>query len=141
MKALVGSQFRLLSGDDATAPAFIMQGGHGCISVTSNVIPSLCLMMYLASRDNQAAAVQRLAAPINAVTHALFRETNPAPLKYALSLLGWMRPTLRLPLVEPSDKVKAETAATMHTLAIDYPEHLIGTMPGVNGSNRAAVVG
>ena len=51
LRSLVGSEFRLLSGDDATALAFLAQGGNGCISVTSNVAPGLCRTMYLACKQ------------------------------------------------------------------------------------------
>jgi 4-hydroxy-tetrahydrodipicolinate synthase len=81
LRPLVGPDFRLLSGDDATALAFLAQGGNGCISVTSNVAPGLCRSMFLAVRQGQLAAAQRLASPIAQLTAALFRETSPAPLK------------------------------------------------------------
>ena len=55
LTALVGPQFRLLSGDDATAPAFLAPGGHGCISVASNVVPSLCRILFLACRRDRCA--------------------------------------------------------------------------------------
>ena len=53
LRALLGPDFRLLSGDDATALGFISQGGNGCISVTSNVAPGLCRNMYLALKRSQ----------------------------------------------------------------------------------------
>src|SRR4029077_13337077 len=51
LRSLVGAEFRLLSGDDAAALAFLAQGGNGCISVTSNVAPALCRTMFLACRQ------------------------------------------------------------------------------------------
>ena len=60
LRSLVGSEFRLLSADDATALAFFAQGGDGCISVTSNVMPGLCRAMYLAwMRGNRTSAAAR----------------------------------------------------------------------------------
>src|ERR1700676_3948455 len=53
MRSLLGPDFRLLSGDDATAAAYIGQGGNGCISGTSNVAPGLCRAMYLALKQGQ----------------------------------------------------------------------------------------
>src|SRR5674476_540226 len=53
LRPLVGPDFRLLTGDDATAFAFFAQGGNGCISVTSNVAPGLCRNMFLACRQGQ----------------------------------------------------------------------------------------
>src|SRR5262249_27354699 len=89
---------------------FIAQGGDGCISVTSNVAPGLCRTLYL--RRRQGARAQALAAMLAQLTRALFRETNPAPLKYALSRLGLMSAAVRLPLVEPTlDTPRAVDAA------------------------------
>jgi len=113
LKRQVGAEFRLLSGDDATALGFMAQGGHGCISVTSNLAPGLCRSMFLAHRQGQIAQAQRLASLVAQLTAALFRETNPVPLKYALSLLGLMSPVVRLPLVELSEQTRAEVAAVV----------------------------
>ena len=100
LRSLVGPNFRLLSGDDTTALAFLAQGGDGCISVTSNVAPGLCRSMFLECKRGQMARARRLAIPFSRLTAALFRESSPAPLKYALSLFGLMLPNARLPLVE-----------------------------------------
>lgn len=127
LRPLVGPQFRLLSGDDATAPAFLALGGHGCISVTSNVAPGLCRSLYLAHRQDQPARAQRLAEPIARLTGALFRESNPGPLKHALSLLGLMSAALRLPLVQPLPAVQAEIAAVLAQLSVEYTDGIIAS--------------
>jgi 4-hydroxy-tetrahydrodipicolinate synthase len=137
---LVGSGFRLLSGDDATAPAFVAMGGHGCISVTSNVVPALCRSMFLACRQGDMTMSQRLALPVAELTAALFRETNPAPVKYALSLLGLMAPTLRLPLVTPSALVQSEISAVLGRLSRQYADHMIGTHRALECEVRDAAV-
>jgi 4-hydroxy-tetrahydrodipicolinate synthase len=113
LRGLVGPDFRLLSGDDLTVAAFIAQGGDGCISVTSNVAPDLCRALYSAVRHGRVKEAQRLSAEVTKLTVALFAETNPAPVKYALSLLGFMPARLRLPLVEPSDATKARIAEAL----------------------------
>ena len=113
LRSLLGPDFRLLAGDDATALAFISQGGNGYISVTSNVVPGLCRNMFLACRQGQISSAQRWATPVAKLTAALFRETSPAPLKYALSLLGLMLPKVRPPLVELTNQTKAEVALIM----------------------------
>ena len=139
LRPLVGPEFRLLSGDDATALAFFVQGGDGCISVTSNVAPALCRNMDLAYRQGQIATAQRLAAPLARLTMALFRESNPVPLKYALSLLNLMSPKVRLPLVELSDQSKAELDAVMMQLCGEYAQDMIGGLRGpVPASLRVA---
>lgn len=137
---LLPPDFRLLSGDDATAPAYIAQGGHGCISVTSNIAPALCRSLHLALRQDQGARAQRLALALAELTAVLFRETNPAPLKYALSLLGLMSPTLRLPLVMPSESVRAEIAGVLGRIAFEHADEVIGAIATPNGRTRTAAV-
>jgi len=140
LRPIVGPDFRLLSGDDATALAFLAEGGNGCISVTSNVAPGLSRSMYLACRQGQLARAQRLASPIAQLTRALFRETSPAPLKYALSLLGLMSPRVRLPLVEPNDQTRSEVVAVMTQLCNVHTDCMIGGVDGhVRGAKQAAV--
>jgi 4-hydroxy-tetrahydrodipicolinate synthase len=125
LRALVGREFRLLSGDDATAFAFIANGGDGCISVTSNVAPGLCRDLYLALRSGNLHRAQRLAGPLADLTAALFLEPNPAPVKYALSLIGMMSPKVRLPLVEAGLEAKNRIAAQMQYVRERYD----GSMP------------
>jgi 4-hydroxy-tetrahydrodipicolinate synthase len=141
LRAFVGPNFRLLTGDDATALAFLAQGGDGCISVTSNVAPGLCRNMFLASRQGQTATAQRWAKPIAKLTAALFRESSPAPLKCALNLLGMMSAKVRLPLVEVTDTTKAEIAAVMAQLCEDYADDTIGKMDGPEPKVAQAVAG
>lgn len=126
LKALVGPDFRLLSGDDATALPFFAAGGNGCISVTANVAPGLCRNMFLRSRQGQISTAQRLNDPIARLTAALFRESNPAPLKFALSLFGLMSPTVRLPLVEVSEESQTELRTILTQLCDGYSEDMIG---------------
>jgi 4-hydroxy-tetrahydrodipicolinate synthase len=128
LRAMLGTDFRRLSGDDATALAFFAQGGNGCISVTSNVAPGLCRSMFEAYRRGDTCTARRWAVPMAKLTTALFRETSPTPLKYALSLLGLMTPTVRLPLVEMTEHAKADVARVVEQLCVDYPEFVIGKM-------------
>jgi 4-hydroxy-tetrahydrodipicolinate synthase len=125
LRRRVGAEFRLLTGDDATALGFFAQGGNGCISVTSNVAPGLCRSMFLAHRQGQIAQAQRLADLVGQLTAALFRETSPSPLKYALSLLGLMSAKVRLPLVEPSEQTRAEVAAVVMKTCDAHADHMI----------------
>jgi 4-hydroxy-tetrahydrodipicolinate synthase len=109
----MGPDFIQLSGEDATALGFMAHGGHGCISVTSNVAPSLCRDMQEACLrgDYQAAlTVQDRLMPLHT---ALFVETNPSPAKYALSVLGRMTDEVRLPMVPVSDRTKETVRSAM----------------------------
>jgi 4-hydroxy-tetrahydrodipicolinate synthase len=141
LRSLVGPSFRLLSGDDATALAFLAQGGNGCISVTSNIAPGLCRNMFLACRQGQIARAQRLGAVVAQLTPVLFRETSPAPLKYALSLLGLMSPKIRLPLVELTEQSKADVAAVMAQVCENYSDYVAGKMFGAGDDGRRAAAG
>jgi Dihydrodipicolinate synthetase family len=141
LRSLVGPDFRLLSGDDALGLAFLAQGGDGCISVTSNVVPGLCRNMFLAWRQGPATRAQRLARPIAQLTAALFCETNPVALKYALSLFGLMSPRVRLPLVELSDQYKPGIAAILAELSDTCREAMIGRIGGPIRASRRAMVG
>jgi 4-hydroxy-tetrahydrodipicolinate synthase len=129
LRPLLGQDFRLLSGDDATALGFLVQGGDGCISVTSNVAPGICRDMFLAWKQGSAARAQRLTLALAKPTAALFLESNPVSLKYALSLLGLISPRVRLPLVELSEQTKAMVASVLLEF---YDKHsLIGKMADV----------
>ncbi len=102
-----GPAFCQLSGEDANTVAFLAHGGHGCISVTANVAPALCAAVHAAwaaGNPAEALAIHRKLMPLH---RALFCETNPGPVKYALSRLGRCAPTVRLPLVEPSERSRA----------------------------------
>jgi 4-hydroxy-tetrahydrodipicolinate synthase len=101
--------FRLLSGDDVTASAFIANGGDGCISTISNVAPEICQAILSNCRQGQLHSARYLQNRLAPLTAALARE-NPAAVKYALCLLGFMSPRTRLPIVELTDAAKAEVA-------------------------------
>jgi 4-hydroxy-tetrahydrodipicolinate synthase len=98
--AALGPDFLQLSGEDATALAFLASGGHGCISVAANVAPALCARMQDCWRDGNVAEATRLNHRLYPLNRALFLETNPSPVKYAAALLGRSAPGVRLPLVE-----------------------------------------
>lgn len=116
LRSLLRPEFRLLSGDDTTAPAFLVHGGDGCISITSNVVPDLCQQLYRSCRQGALQGARGLAARLGCLTAALAREPTPAPLKYALSLLGLTSPRVRLPLVELPDVSKSDVAMAIKTL-------------------------
>ena len=109
----LGEDFNQLSGEDATALGFMAHGGHGCISVTSNVAPRMCAEFQGACLRGDFATALRLHEKLMPLHAALFAETNPAPAKYALSLLGRCADTVRLPMVLIAEKTKAAVRAAM----------------------------
>src|SRR6201985_1436911 len=87
-RAAMGPEFNQLSGEDASALGFMAHGGHGCISVTSNVAPRLCAEFQSACLKGDYAGALALQDKLMPLHTALFLETNPAPAKYALAVLG-----------------------------------------------------
>jgi 4-hydroxy-tetrahydrodipicolinate synthase len=120
LRSLLPSGFRLLSGDDATALAFIASGGDGCISLTSNVTPELCQAMFSSCRQGRLPYARHLQGRLAPVTAALCKE-SPAALKYALCLLGLLSPNTRLPIVDLADPSKAELACAIAEIGGENP--------------------
>lgn len=108
--------FVQLSGEDMTAVGYNAMGGSGCISVTSNVAPSLCAAMQEATLKGDyktALEFQDRLAPLH---HALFSDASPGPAKYALSLLGLCTGDVRLPMTPPSEEAQAKVRAALKGL-------------------------
>jgi len=112
-RAAMGDGFNQLSGEDATALGFMAHGGHGCISVTSNVAPRLCAEFQGACLRADFRTALMLQDKLMPLHMALFIETNPAPAKYALSVLGKCDDTVRLPLVRLAESTKSAVRNAM----------------------------
>jgi 4-hydroxy-tetrahydrodipicolinate synthase len=103
-RAAMSEDFNQLSGEDITALGFMAHGGHGCISVTANVAPRLCAEFQAACLKGDFAGALKLQDKLAPLHINLFVETSPAPVKYALSLIGKCANRLRLPMVPTSEK-------------------------------------
>ncbi len=117
-RVAIGPDFCQLSGEDATIGAFLGQGGHGCISVTSNVAPRLCANMHKAwqARDYEGfATIRDQLMPLHA---ALFCESSPGPVKYAASLLGKCTAETRLPLAPIAEASRARVEDAMRSVGL-----------------------
>jgi 4-hydroxy-tetrahydrodipicolinate synthase len=112
LRSLLPPEFRLLSGEDATALAFLANGGDGCISIISNVAPGLCQAIYSSCRQGRLQSARYLFNRLARLTSSLTKE-NPAALKFALCLLGFMQPNTRLPIIELAESAKAEVASAI----------------------------
>jgi 4-hydroxy-tetrahydrodipicolinate synthase len=108
-----GPDFVQLSGEDHTAVAYLASGGHGCISVTANVAPRLCAQMHEAWQRGDVAAAMAIQARLVPLHDAMFVESNPGPVKYAASLLGFGTPACRLPLAPVSEATARLVRAAM----------------------------
>jgi 4-hydroxy-tetrahydrodipicolinate synthase len=111
--------FLLLSGDDPTAAELIRIGAKGVISVTANVaaraMHDLCAA-GLEGRHHDAAAINERLIPLH---KALFVESNPIPVKWAVQRLGLIGPGIRLPLTPLSERLHATVAAAMTAAGLD----------------------
>jgi len=113
-----GSDFAVLSGDDATARRSILTGAKGLISVTANVAPRAVSDMVVAAMKGDAAQAERLDAPIAALHRDLFLEANPIPTKWALARMGLIQNGIRLPLTELSANHQPALLAALSTAGI-----------------------
>ena len=112
-REMSGEDFIQLSGEDGTALGFNAHGGVGCISVTANVAPRLCAEFQNATLAGDYRTALKLQDRLMPLHTALFVETSPSPIKYAVSLLGYCQADIRLPLVEPSEACKKQVRAAM----------------------------
>lgn len=105
--------FALYSGDDPSTCAFLLMGGHGCISVTANVAPRLMHEMNAAALASDVTRARALNAKLIGLHRQLFCESNPIPVKWAVHQLGLIGPALRLPLTELAPQFHEQVRAAM----------------------------
>jgi 4-hydroxy-tetrahydrodipicolinate synthase len=112
-RAAMGPEFNQLSGEDATALGFVAHGGHGCISVASNVAPRLCAEFHNALTKGDFPAALALQDRLMPLFDVMFVETNPGPVKYAASRLGLCSAEMRLPMIPISEQSKKAVDAVL----------------------------
>ena len=93
--------------------AFNAHGGTGCISVTANVAPRLCAEFQEATLKGDYAKALKLQDRLMPLHKALFCETSPSPVKYAVSLLGHASEEVRLPMVPATEWAREQVKAAM----------------------------
>jgi len=99
--------FSVYSGDDGTAIALMLLGGHGNVSVTANVAPKLMHEMCVAAIEGDVRRATAIHMKLLPLHKQLFCEPSPAPTKWALSQLGRCAPHVRLPIVPLGDAGQA----------------------------------
>jgi 4-hydroxy-tetrahydrodipicolinate synthase len=102
LRAAAGQEFTQLSGDDMTAIGFNAMGGRGCVSVTANIAPKKCAKIQEATLEGNYKKALQLQDTLAELHEAMFCDSSPGPVKYALSLLNKCSAEVRLPLVKPS---------------------------------------
>ena len=105
--------FAIYSGDDGTAVALMLLGGHGNVSVTANVAPRLMQQLCAAALRGDVQRARALHLQLLPLHRQLFCEPSPAPAKWALQQLGRCRSTVRLPLVELTEAGQVSVAAAL----------------------------
>jgi 4-hydroxy-tetrahydrodipicolinate synthase len=98
IQSKVADDFEIYSGDDETGTEFMLQGGHGVISVTTNVAPKAMAAMCAAALSGDREAAEAINKPLQGLHHNLFLEANPIPVKWALAEMGLIPTGIRLPL-------------------------------------------
>lgn len=110
---LCGNRIAVLSGDDSLTLPILAVGGVGVISVASNVLPDRCVAMVHAALAGRWDEARKMHYELLPLFRALFLETNPIPVKAALSMTGFCRDELRLPLVPMSPGAREQLRAVM----------------------------
>ncbi|MDE2234079.1 MAG: 4-hydroxy-tetrahydrodipicolinate synthase [Gammaproteobacteria bacterium] len=113
-----GGNFLLLSGDDATAKEFMLAGGQGVISVTANVAPKLMHAMSVAACAGNRSQADILNQRLAELHKNLFLESNPIPVKWALTEMGRIPPGIRLPLTRLAPSHHDLLRNTLRSMAI-----------------------
>lgn len=117
-----GPEFAIYSGDDATAREAILAGAEGDISVTANVAPAVMHQMCAAALAGDAGLAQQLDATVAGLHQALFVESNPIPVKWAVARMGLMERGIRLPLTWLSSEFEASVIAALQQAGISQAE-------------------
>ncbi len=117
-RLMCGEDWVLLSGDDPSALGYMAHGGHGCISVTSNVAPEQCATFYNDIMAGQTAGALYGQDRLIRLHKALFTDASPSPTKFALAHLGLCQEDVRLPIVPASEASRTEVLAAMRDAGV-----------------------
>jgi 4-hydroxy-tetrahydrodipicolinate synthase len=118
LRARVSKDFTLLSGEDATAVGFNAMGGKGIVSVSSNVAPKLCYELQNCTKSGDYENALKIQDKLIKLNRVMFMESNPIPIKYACSLLGYGDGSLRLPLTIAEGETREKIADVMRELKL-----------------------
>jgi len=110
--------FAIYSGEDSTALALILLGGHGVISVTANVAPKLMHQMCAAALVGDVKKAREINFRLLALHQRLFLEANPIPVKWALAQMGMMEPGIRLPMTPLSERFHEALREALHEAGV-----------------------
>lgn len=118
LRRLCGPEFALLSGEDATAGTFMLAGGDGVISVTANVVPEKVRDLCAAARSGDRQGVERITEELRELNEVLFSESNPIPLKWALTRMKRIQGGIRLPLVTLAEARQVQVEKVLNAMGL-----------------------
>jgi len=124
IQELVDDDFMLYSGDDFTLCPFIQQGGHGVVTVSGNVAPAQVATLCKLASEGKAAEAKALDDSLQPLNKALFVESNPIPVKWAVSQMGLIEPNIRLPLTPYSEKYHEDMRSAMRLAGVDLEKNV-----------------
>ena len=119
IQELVDEDFMLYSGDDFTLCPFIQQGGHGVVTVSGNVAPAQVARLCRLASEGKAEEAKALDDSLQPLNKALFVESNPIPVKWAVSQMGLIEPNIRLPLTPYSEQYHEDMRSAMRLAGVD----------------------
>ena len=122
IQALVDDDFMCYSGDDFTLLAFIEQGGHGVVTVSGNVVPAALAKLCSLALEGHHEEAKVLDDTLQALNKYLFIESNPIAVKWAVSQLGLMEASIRLPLTPYSAQHHEHMRAAMRKAGVPLEE-------------------
>lgn len=118
IRDLVGEEFAIYTGDDATSREFCLLGGNGSITVSGNVAPKLVHEMLMAAINGDAELAAEIDAKLTGLHNDLFIQSNPIPVKWALAEMGLMGKGIRLPLTWLSPECEATVRQAMQQAGV-----------------------
>lgn len=110
--------FSIYSGDDGTAVALMLCGGHGNVSVTANIAPKLMHEMCVAAIAGHAQQAMSIQRQLLSLHKNMFTESNPIPVKWAANRMGLSGPTLRLPMTPLSSHLQPALENAMRSCGV-----------------------
>ena len=116
--------FAIYSGEDSTALALILLGGHGVISVTANVAPRLMHEMCSRALAGDVKTSREINLRLLGLHQRLFVEANPIPVKWALAQMGLIEPGIRLPMTTLADRFHEAVRGALHEAGVRLAEGL-----------------
>ena len=134
-RAASGDDFIQLTGEDANVLRFLQLGGHGAISVTSNIAPRLCANLFNAHARGDGAEAARIHLQLMPLHDAMFvkvageEDPSPCQVKYAAAQLGLIEENLRLPMVPAGIQTRRAVDIALHDLRTAYAHRPAGAMP------------